>query len=107
MVSCGCGRHHVMAGEAEDDPAEVDGFSDIPPPHHRLGQIAPLLRGEFPQSVAKLLARDVAASPGLFRRAVDSVDRVFQPLLNEMVRLDRVYPQILDHQFENQFRFPS
>src|ERR1700728_1116897 len=95
-----------MPGQAEDDPAEVDGFRDIPPAHHRLSEKSPLFCSQFPQSMAKLLTRHVTALPRLFfRRAIDPADRIFQPRLNEMVCLDWVYPQVLDHQFEDRFDF--
>lgn len=88
--------HEAMIDHREDDPSEVVGAGDVPPPQDCRRQQAPLIQGKVAQTFAQLLAGDVA----IRLRVVGDMnpfDRKPKPLLDKLERVGGINAKRVDH----------
>jgi len=86
------GRETLAAG------AEIEGPADVPPRQHRWRHQAPAIQRVLAQALAQVLPRHVKAGVGVLIldcRPVHLLNRAAEPLLNELVGLDRIKPDFV------------
>ena len=82
-------------------------LADVPPREHRSRQQPPLRQRVLAQPVAQIAPADVPARLGVLLVPVQLVHRVPEPVMDELVRLDRVQADLLDNFFELLLSYPA